>query len=96
MNVFCVISMFRPPDKKKVYELCDEALFRILSLLQATEIIAVGRIANERLIKVKEKFSLDVNIHFLMHPSPANPAANMGWSEIAERSLSHLNIFQQK
>ena len=86
--------MFRSGDKKKVYELCDKALFRILSLLQATEIIAVGRVVNERLIKVRQKFSLDINIHFLMHPSPANPAANKGWSEIAEKSLSELNIFQ--
>ena len=85
--------MFRSGDKKKVYELCDKALFRILSLLQATEIIAVGRVVNERLIKVRQKFSLDINIHFLMHPSPANPAANKGWSEIAEKSLSELNIF---
>ena len=85
--------MFRPGDKKKVYELCDKALFRILSLLQATEIIAVGRVVNERLNKVRQKFSLDINIHFLMHPSPANPAANKGWSEIAEKSLSELNIF---
>ena len=85
--------MFRPGDKKKVYELCDKALFRILSLLQATEIIAVGRVVNERLIKVRQKFSLDINIHFLMHPSPANPAANKGWSDIAEKSLSELNIF---
>ena len=85
--------MFRPGDKKKVYELCDKALFRILSLLQATEIIAVGRVVNERLIKVRQKFSLDINIHFLMHPSPANPAANKGWSEIAEMSLSELYIF---
>ena len=85
--------MFRSGDKKKVYELCDKALFRIFSLLQATEIIAVGRVVNERLIKVRQKFSLDINIHFLMHPSPANPAANKGWSEIAEKSLSELNIF---
>ena len=85
--------MFRSGDKKKVYELCDKALFRILSLLQATEIIAVGRVVNERLIKVRQKFSLDINIHFLMHPSPANPAANKGWSDIAEKSLSELNIF---
>ena len=91
--MICLISTFRPGDKKKVYELCDKALFRILSLLQATEIIAVGRVVNERLIKVRQKFSLDINIHFLMHPSPANPAANMGWSEIAEKSLSELNIF---
>ena len=85
--------MFRAGDKKKVYELCDKALYRILSLLQGTEIIAVGRVVNERLIKVRQKFSLDINIHFLMHPSPANPAANKGWSEIAEKSLSELNIF---
>ena len=85
--------MFRPGDKKKVYELCDKALYRILSLLQGTEIIAVGRVVNERLIKVRQKVSLDINIHFLMHPSPANPAANKGWSEIAEKSLSELNIF---
>ena len=77
-----------------MYDLCDKALVRILSLLQATEIVTVGRTVNERLIKIREKFGLDINIHFLMHPSPANPAANRGWSEIAEKSLSDLNIFQ--
>ena len=86
--------MLRPGDKKKVYDLCDKALVRILSLLQATEIVTVGRTVNERLIKIREKFGLNINIHFLMHPSPANPAANKGWSEIAEKSLSNLNIFQ--
>ena len=85
--------MFRQGDKKKVFELCDMALFRILSLLQAKDIVTVGRAVHERLIKIREKFSLEINIHFLMHPSPANPAANKGWSEIADRSLSDLNIF---
>ena len=86
--------LLRARDKKKVYQLCDQAFVRILSLLQATEIVTVGRTVNERLIKVREKFALKINIHFLMHPSPANPAANRGWSEIADKSLSDLNIFQ--
>ena len=85
--------MLRSSDKKKVFELCDKSLFKIISSLHVTEVVTIGKIVHERLIKLKEKYGLDINIHYLMHPSPANPAANKGWAEIAERTLSKLNIF---
>ena len=83
----------RSDCKKVVMSHCDSALLRTLSLLQTTQVVAVGRFVYDRVNKALKQHDLKINLSFLMHPSPANPAANRGWERVAELSLSKLNIF---
>ena len=73
-----------------MFNICDEALVKTISLLESSDIVAIGKLVHQRVTKLKEKHNLNIDILYLQHPSPANPAANKGWSEIAEQSLTKI------
>lgn len=67
---------------------CDEALVSFTRLLDAKAVIGVGAWAAGR---AREALSaLPVAVGKITHPSPANPAANRGWAEVAERELKAM------
>jgi len=84
---------FRSRLKKLVVSHCDSALLQTMALLQTTDIVAIGKFVYDRVNKIKNQHNLKVNVHYLMHPSPANPAANKGWVSAAEMTLNKLNIY---
>jgi hypothetical protein len=43
---------------------------------------------------VRERGLRGVRVEFLVHPSPASPAANAGWSKLALNTLTELNVLQ--
>jgi single-strand selective monofunctional uracil DNA glycosylase len=63
---------------------CDNALQRALDALQPVAVVGIGRYAEQR---VREVIGERLPIHYLLHPSPANPAANQHWPEMAEQAL---------
>jgi len=80
-------------DKRAlINNLCDNALVDVIKLLGVSSVIGVGKFAEKRANEIKKKFNLDISVFFLLHPSPASPAANKGWSDIAEVSLRQMNI----
>ena len=48
----------------------------------------VGRVSKY----IRKNQIFHVNVHFLIHPSPASPAANRGWNDIAMTSLIQAGI----
>jgi len=34
----------------------------------------------------------NIRVEFLIHPSPASPAANSGWSDLALKTLTEINV----
>ena len=86
-----------PPEIKgetkiMINNFCDKALVDVIRLLGVSTVVGIGKFAEARANAIKKKFNLDITVFFLMHPSPANPAANKGWSAIAETSLKNMNI----
>ncbi len=81
----------RTPDKLKVaerralYEVCDRAFRRSVEVLAPELIIGVGRFAQTRAREALD--GLDVEISWVLHPSPASPAANRGWAEAADQAI---------
>lgn len=84
----------RTPDKlplaerNPLYEACDQHLRAITEYLGAELVIGIGRFAESR-----ARAALDgtgVRIGTVLHPSPANPAANRGWTEVFFRQLEGL------
>lgn len=76
-------------DRKKLYRVCDEHLSTQLKILKPRHVIGIGAFATRRLQAVvsdPELVGIEEPIQIL-HPSPASPAANRGWSEAATESL---------
>jgi single-strand selective monofunctional uracil DNA glycosylase len=87
----------RTPDKlpaseqKQLFEVCDEGLRGVVLNLKPAWVIGVGVFAESR-IKDALVENREVSIGRILHPSPASPVANRGWSKQAESQFSKLGI----
>lgn len=45
---------------------------------------------------VQENFLRNVRVEFLIHPSPASPAANAGWADLAWKTLSDIIVYDDE
>ena len=87
----------RTPDKLPVlerqalYAACDRALAKMIDELAPTRIIGIGAFAEER-ARVALAGRDGLHIGCILHPSPANPRANRGWSLVAEEQLRALGV----
>ncbi|GBC61265.1 single-stranded DNA-binding protein [Desulfonema ishimotonii] len=77
-------------EKKLLFAICDQALRETVEYLQPRYVVGVGVFAESR-AKAALK-GMDVIIGRITHPSPANPRANRGWAELAEKELGALGI----
>ena len=88
----------RTPDKlpaaeaERLCRVCDEHLHRVLEILQPEWLVGVGAFAAARAALVAK--DLPVKVGLILHPSPASPAANRGWSEAATKQLVALKIWK--
>jgi single-strand selective monofunctional uracil DNA glycosylase len=86
----------RTPDKlpkserAPLFKACDRALYLTVQLLRPRYVIGVGRFAEERARNALK--ALEVVLGRVTHPSPANPAANRGWSRVVERELTAIGV----
>jgi single-strand selective monofunctional uracil DNA glycosylase len=86
----------RTPDKLPVAErtllhaVCDRALRATVLALGPRAVIGVGSYGSDAARRALE--GLDVAIGTMLHPSPASPKANRGWSTQAEADLRAAGI----
>ncbi len=84
-----------PPDKlpaaeqRALFEVCDDALRGIVAALRPSLVIGIGGFAEKR---ARAALDETCRIGCILHPSPANPAANRGWAETIERQLAELGV----
>lgn len=95
------------PDKlpaahrRAVTDACDRHLAAALAALQPEWAIGVGGFAEQRLRSVLEGDRVDpglargTKVAQILHPSPASPAANRGWSDAVDRKLSQLGVLAE-
>lgn len=99
---YCPLAFFDggrnlTPDKLPVAEAapllaaCDAHLRALVEALSPEWVIGVGAWAEQRAATVTA--GLPVKIGRVLHPSPASPAANRGWSEAATRQLLALGVW---
>ncbi|XP_067686071.1 single-strand selective monofunctional uracil DNA glycosylase-like [Haliotis asinina] len=78
---------------QRINTACDKALLEVLKLLGITTIVGVGKFAYDRARKVIGMNRIDgIRTECIMHPSPINPAANKGWSDIVRKQLQDLDL----
>jgi single-strand selective monofunctional uracil DNA glycosylase len=86
----------RTPDKlpaderEPLFAACDRALTRTVEELRPRMVIGVGAFAEGRAGSALAGGGVAVGR--ILHPSPASPAANRGWAEIATRQLRELGV----
>jgi single-strand selective monofunctional uracil DNA glycosylase len=61
-----------------------------MEFLQPSLVVGVGRFAESRARAALA--GLDLRVGRVTHPSPANPAANRGWSELVSAELRELGL----
>src|SRR5690606_33044726 len=86
----------RTPDKLPAAEqaallaACDEALRRVVLHLSPRFVIGIGGFAERRARSALGDCTAAIGT--ILHPSPASPLANRGWSAAIERQLTELGI----
>ncbi len=86
----------RTPDKlprnerDPLFDHCDRYLRRIVEIWGTTQVVGVGAFATARARDALQ--DLDLQIDTVLHPSPANPRANRGWSGQAAQQLQEIGI----
>jgi single-strand selective monofunctional uracil DNA glycosylase len=87
------------PDKIRSTEMssvdtaCQKHLRRIIEILEPEYLIGVGAYAENQMQAAQEHLGTTATIGKILHPSPASPAANRGWAEVAERQLKELGVW---
>ena len=87
------------PDKIRACEMvevdasCQKHLQSLIKILEPQYLIGVGAYAEKQMMTAMEKCGSNASIGKILHPSPASPAANRGWSEIAEKQLIELRVW---
>jgi single-strand selective monofunctional uracil DNA glycosylase len=99
---YCPLAFFeasgrnRTPDKlpageqAPLFSACDQALRRLVEVMQPTHVVGVGSFASKRALMALA--ALDVAVGTILHPSPASPLANRGWAAAASRQLAGLGV----
>lgn len=77
-------------ERETLLELCDKSLADVVKLMGVKIVVGVGKFAEERAQKALK--DSNVEIYSIMHPSPASPAANSGWNNIALTKLTDLDL----
>ena len=87
------------PDKIRAAEMvavdaaCQKHLRRVIEILEPEILIGVGGYAEVQFKAAKEALGSDAATGRILHPSPASPAANRGWAEVADRQLRELGVW---
>lgn len=100
---YCPLAFFDhgrniTPDKLpateagSLYAACNEHLRQLVTALQPEWVIGIGAFAEARAAEALA--GVNIKIGRILHPSPASPAANRGWSEAATRQLATLGVWR--
>ena len=87
------------PDKIRAVEMepvdaaCLKHLRRLIEILEPQYLIGVGAYAENQMRVAQEQLGGSAVIGKILHPSPASPAANRGWAEVAERQLREVGVW---
>lgn len=98
---YCPLAFFDEgrnltPDKLPAAEqrlllaACDAHLRALVAAFEPEWVIGIGGWAEARALEAVK----GVKIGRILHPSPASPAANRGWSQAASRQLAELGVWR--
>ena len=77
-------------ERRPLEAACDTALRRTADVLGVRCVVGIGGFAARRARAALSDSGIPV--HQILHPSPASPAANRGWAQLATRQLGELGV----
>jgi single-strand selective monofunctional uracil DNA glycosylase len=77
-------------ERRPLEAACDHALRRTVECLRVDVVIGVGGFATRRARTALA--DVEVTVGQILHPSPASPAANRGWSTQVTRQLDAMDV----
>jgi len=77
-------------EKGPLFSACDRALRDMVLVMRPRWVIGVGKFAALRASAALAGSAVAVGA--ITHPSPANPKANRGWSNVADLELQNMGI----
>ncbi|GFE57416.1 uracil-DNA glycosylase family protein [Geobacter sp. AOG1] len=80
----------RPSERELLNAACDRTLRRGVEFLQPSCVVGVGNFAADQAARALA--GTTIRVGRILHPSPANPAANKGWEEIVLRQLAEQKV----
>ena len=78
-------------EREALFDACDQHLREVVQVLRPEWVIGVGAFAADRAERVVAHTG--VNVGRILHPSPANPAANRDWAGAATAQLLELEVW---
>lgn len=78
-------------DRQALLDPCDRHLLKITRILEVQWVVGIGKYAQRQAERILRHSSVQVT--GILHPSPANPSANRGWSEKALLQLQESGIW---
>jgi single-strand selective monofunctional uracil DNA glycosylase len=79
-------------EKESLFKACDKNLYEAIQILKPDWLIGIGDFAFRRAQLLFP--SGQPKVGQILHPSPANPAANRAWAKIATRQLEGLGVWK--
>ena len=79
--------------RKPLEDLCDEYLDDVVTLIRPEVIVGVGAYATVKGKACARRIVHPVKVSTVLHPSPASPAANRGWKEMAVSQLKEASLW---
>lgn len=76
-------------ERKPLFQVCDRALAEITGYIRPSIVLGVGKFGAAR---ARDVLGAKVEVGSILHPSPANPAANRGWAKQIEKQLRAFGI----
>ena len=83
-------NQLRVAQRRPLLALCDQALRELVQEKNPRWVIGVGKFAADQARSALA--DLAVQVGTILHPSPANPAANRGWQAAMEAQLAEMGI----
>lgn len=75
-------------EREALYEVCDRALVDVVKALEPRLVVGIGAFAKGRASDALADSG--VQVASILHPSPASPAANQGWTQKVEAQLREV------
>jgi single-strand selective monofunctional uracil DNA glycosylase len=80
-----------PSEQARLFAACDRHLRAVVAVLQPEWLVGIGAFAAKRAQQVFPGGPLKLG--WILHPSPASPAANRNWQGLATRRLEELGVW---
>jgi len=81
-------------ESQALFELCDHTLADTVTALKPQWVIGIGGFAKKRIdLLPRDSAQPPFSTAQILHPSPASPRANAGWSEAVTKTLVELGVW---